>query len=424
MNRRLPKGALLLDGSRSYDRGLLRGIASYVALHEPWTFLRPAAFYQHAFGAANMAWEEIRRQKPDGVIMNAPPREDQRPRLRIPAIMVPVGRMVAPAHCLVSENIAVAVLAADHLIGQGLRHFAFAGFEEAVWSLERREHFCRRLAERGFAASTCMTPLSARKSKRPRCEVTLVRWLMALPKPVGIMACNDEFARWLSELCRTHGLRVPDEVALIGVDNDELICELSDPPLSSVSFATEQAGYEAAELLDRLMRGGKSQTWYSILVHSSRVVARQSTDLLAVRDEEVAKALRFIRRNSHHLIQVNDVVDATLLSHRTLHNRFRRIVGRSLVQEINRRRAAHIAEMLVTTSDSIYRIARAIGYETAGHMSRFFRREMGATPREYRLRRQERLKVAKDGTNAAGRDVAKQPGFAQFDGCFARRSSP
>lgn len=394
MNRRIPKVALLLDGSRSYDRGLLRGIAHYVGLHEPWTFLRPAAFYQQAFGAARMAWEEIRRQKPDGVIMNAPPREEERPQLRIPAVMVPVGRMVARTHCLLSDNRAAALLAADHLLGLGLRHFAFAGFEEAVWSSERREHFERRLAERGLSASTCLTPLSARQSKRPRCEAALVRWLRTLPKPVGIMACNDEFARWLSELCRIHGLRIPDEVALIGVDNDELICELSGPPLSSVSFATDQAGYEAAELLDRLMRGGKSQPWQSILVRASRVVARQSTDLLAVRDEEVVKALRFIRRNSHRLIQVGDVVEATLLSHRTLHNRFCRIVGHSLVQEINRRRAAHIAEMLVTTSDSISRIARSIGYETAGHMSRFFRRELGVTPREYRLRRQERVKDA------------------------------
>jgi LacI family transcriptional regulator len=404
MNRQILKVALLLDGSRSYDRGLLRGIAHYVALHEPWTFLRPAAFYQHAFGAATLAWEEIRRQEPDGAIMNAPPHEGEWPRLRIPAVMVPVGRMVAQTHCLVSENSEAAALAADHLIGQGLRHFAFAGFEEAMWSLERQEHFCRRLTERGFAASTYTTPLSAGQSNRRRREASLVQWLVALPKPVGIMACNDEFARWLSELCRVHGLRIPDEVALIGVDNDELICEFSSPPLSSVSFATEQAGYDAAELLDTLMaakcrrgdhlhrRGGKERKWHRILVRAGHVVPRQSTDLLAVRDEEVVKALRFIRRNSHRLIQVNDVVDATLLSHRTLHNRFRRIVGHSLVQEINRRRATHIAEMLVTTNDSIYRIARAMGYETPGHMSRFFRREMGVTPREHRLRRQERVK--------------------------------
>jgi len=412
MKRRIPKVALLLDGSRSYDRGLLRGIARYVALHGPWTFLRPAVFYQHPFGAAHMAWEEMRQQQPDGVIMNALPRKGQPPRLNIPAIVVPVGRMVARTHCLVSENRGAALLAADHLLGLGLRHFAFAGFKEAVWSLERQEHFCRRLQERGFTVSACTMPLSARTSRRLRCEVALVRWLLALPKPVGIMACNDEFARWLSELCRIHALRVPDEVALIGVDNDESICELCSPPLSSVSFATEQAGYDAAALLDALMAGGssrgasprrpagKGRKWQSILVLAGRVVTRQSTDLLAVRDEEVVKALRFIRRNSHRLIQVNDVVEATLLTHRTLHNRFRGIVGHSLVQEINRRRAAHIAEMLMTTNDSIYRIARAIGYETAGHMSRFFRREMGATPREYRMRRQERVKDAEGRTDA------------------------
>lgn len=404
MKRRIPKVALLLDGSRSYDRGLLRGIARYVALHESWTFLRPAAFYQTAFGATSTAWEEMRRQKPDGAIMNAPPHPDQRSRPRIPAILVPVGRMLTRTHCLVSENRGAAVLAADHLLGLGLRQFAFAGFEEAVWSLERREHFCRHVLERGFAVSTCMMPLSARTGKRRRGEAALVRWLLALPKPVGVMACNDEFARCLSELCRIHGLRVPDQVALIGVDNDESICELTSPPLSSVSFATEQAGYDAAALLDALMagerppggrlprRGRKERKWQSILVRAGRVVVRPSTDLLAVRDEEVAKALRFIRRNSHRLLQVNDAVDATLLTHRTLHNRFRRVVGHSLLQEINRRRATHIADMLTTTNDSVYRIARAIGYETAGHMSRFFRREMGVTPREYRLHRQDRVK--------------------------------
>jgi LacI family transcriptional regulator len=413
MKRRIPKVALLLDGSRSYDRGLLRGIARYVALHEPWTLLRPAAFYQHAFGAARTAWEELWRQRPDGAIMNAPPHAGERPRLRIPAIMVPVGRMPARTHCLVSENRRAAELAADHLRGLGLRHFAFAGFEEAVWSLERREHFCQQFRERGLAVSTCLMPLSARTSKRLRGEAALVRWLLALPKPVGVMACNDEFARGLSELCRIHRLRVPDQVALIGVDNDESICDLCSPPLSSVSFATEQAGYDAAALLDTLMagkrppgdrvprRGGKERKWQSILVHAGRVVARQSTDLLAVRDAEVAQALRFIRRNSHRLLQVNEVVEATLLTHRTLHNRFRRVVGHSLVQEINRRRATHIAEMLITTNDSIYRIARAIGYETAGHMSRFFRREMGVTPREYRLHRQERVPDAESAADAA-----------------------
>ena len=387
MNKRVPKVALLLDGSRSFDRGLLRGIARYVGLHGPWAFLRPAAFYQRALGSPQQSFDELRRSEPDGAIMNDSRWSGEIERLRIPVIIVPIERMVPGARHLLCENRQAAVQAADHLIGQGLRNFAFAGFERAMWSVERCEHFCRRLAERGFTAQSHLVPLSAGETKRPRYEAAVVRWLKSLPKPVGIMACNDEFARSLSELCRVHDLRVPDDVALIGVDNDELICELSSPPLSSVGFAAERAGYEAAELLDSLMAGKKLKQ-SDICVHAGHVVARQSTDLLAIKDEEVVKALRFIRENSDHLIQVDDVVEATLLSHRTLHSRFSRVVGHSLLTEVNRWRAAHIAKLLTTTNDSIQHIARSIGYESAGHMGRFFHREMGLTPRAYRQTRQ------------------------------------
>jgi LacI family transcriptional regulator len=387
MNNRIHKVALLLDDGRSFDRGLLRGIARYAALHQPWTFLRPAAFYQRLSGLVRLSLKELRRCRPDGVIMNGSHLEKEVVRLRIPAIVVSIRHVISGACHIVGENHEVAALAADHLVGQGLQNFAFAGFDRAVWSLARREYFCRRLADHGFMAPSHLAPLLASETKRRSYEMAMVRWLKLLPKPVGIMACNDEFARLLSELCRVHGLRVPEDVALIGVDNDELICELSSPPLSSVGFATERAGYEAAALLDALMAGKEIQG-DNIVVHAGHLVARQSTDLLAMEDEEVVKALRFIRENGHRLIQVHQVVEATLLSYRTLHDRFRQALGHSLVREINRRRAAHIAKMLATTNDSIYRIAQSIGYEAAGHMARFFHREMGMTPRAYRNRHQ------------------------------------
>lgn len=387
MKKSVPRVALLLDGSRSFDRGLLRGIARYVGLHDPWAFLRPAAFYQRFSGLSKRSFEELCRCEPDGMIMNGAPLRANLERLGIPIVIVPIDRTVRHAHHLLCDNREAAAMAADHLAGQGLRHFAFAGFDRAFWSLERCEHFRRRLAERGFTATAHLVPLLASETKQPHYEAAIVRWLKSLPKPVGVMACNDEFARSLSELCRVHGLRVPEDVAIIGVDNDELICELSNPPLSSVGFAADRAGYEAAERLDSLMSGKRIEA-RNIVVHAARLVPRQSTDLLAIKDEEVVKALRFIRENAHRLIQVKDVVESTLLSHRTLHNRFHRALGRSLVREINCRRAAHIAKMLATTNDSIFRIARSIGYESAGHMARFFRREMGTTPLAYRNRHQ------------------------------------
>ncbi len=326
---------------------------------------------------------ELRRADPDGVIMNESHLDEEVIRNGIPLIAVVVNKVTPGISNLATANHEAAVMAADHLMGQGLREFAFAGYDGAIWSIERRNGFCERLAERGFSARVHLVPLSPTMSQRTRCETEIGRWLKSLPKPVGIMACNDDFARITCEECRIHGLKVPDEIALIGADNDELICQLSSPPLSSISFSTERAGYDAAALLDALMSGKKRKP-ENIVVSAACCEVRQSTDLLAVEDEEVAKALRFIRENSHRLIQATEAANATLLSHRTLHNRFCRAVGHSIGKEINLRRIEHISRFLRTTNESIEHIARSIGYENQGHMARFFHRETGMTPRAYR----------------------------------------
>jgi LacI family transcriptional regulator len=393
MKSRSAKGsrrvALLLDAGRAFDRGLLQGILHYVDLHKPWIVLRPAEFYQRFAGLIEPSLKEIRKLRVDGIIANDVSWAHGLPQIGVPTILVPVVHFPADAPYLRADNRGVAVLAADHLAGQGLRHFAYAGFAGAVWSTERCEHFCRRLAEKGVAVQTHLVPLSPSKAERSRHEAALSKWLTSLPKPVGIMACNDDFARSLIELCRIRSLRVPEQVALIGVDNDELICKLSNPPLSSVGFATEHAGYETAALLDRLMAGRKVPV-KEIPVAAGHVVARQSTNMMAIKDEEVVKALRYIRQNSYRLVRVDEVVDATLLSHRTLNNRFYRAVGRSLVKEIGRHRAAHIGRLLLESNEPIARIARTMGYETPGHLSRNFLRETGMTPRAYRQSRQRR----------------------------------
>ena len=379
--------ALLLDSARSFDAGLLRGIARFVNLHQPWEFLRKASFYQRFSGLVEASLAEIRNHRPDGIVMNESPLVDRLIATGVPVIIVPVGSRRAKAWHIISENEVAAALAADHLASQGLRHFAFAGFAEATWSLERCQGFGHRLAELGLPVKNHLVPLAPSACQKRRHHAAIVRWLTELPKPVGVLACNDEFARSIAELCRLHGLRIPDDVALIGVDNDELICELCNPPLSSVPFATEQAGYKAAELLDRLMLHRKAIV-ADVRVPACPVVVRQSTNRLAIDDEEVVKALRFIRANSGSIIQVCDVVRATFLSQRTLHNRFRRAVGHSLVKEINRQRALHIARLLVGTNDTLGYIARSVGYDNDAHMARYFHREMGETPRSYRERHQ------------------------------------
>ncbi len=373
--------AILLDPSRSFDRELLRGIARYVDTHRPWEFLRPGVF--RFSGLAGQSLTEIRQIRPDGIIANGIPALRKLDSWQVPLIVVPIDRPLPRAVHFWDDNRAAGTLAAEHLVGLGLRSFAFAGFSKCIWSEQRQQAFCARLAELEYAAESWLAPLALPSRQQARRQRQLVRWLTALRKPVGIMACNDEFARSIAELCRPRGIRVPDEVAVIGVDNDELLCRMTSPPLSSVAFAVEQAGYEAAGTLDRWMAGQQIDR-SGIPIPVSRVVVRASTDVLAIEDEEVVKAIHFIRENCHAMISVGDVVDNSLLSQWTLNHHFRRYLGHSILKEIHRQRVAHIAGLLTETEMAVETIARELGYESQSHLARFFRRETGLTPKAYR----------------------------------------
>ncbi len=375
--------AILLNPGRSYDRGLLRGIARYVNLHGTWASLRPAAFYERfsELTAQNLA--AIRNCRVHGIITNDTPAARRFTALGVPLVVVRGDRIFPNAIQICGDDQDIAVMAADHLRGLGLRQYAFVGFDRAEWSVARAVAFRRRVAEFGYSLHEHIIPLNPKEAEKRRHRTRLVEWLKKLPRPVGIMACNDELALTISQLCHLQGIRLPDEAALIGVDDDELVCQLSNPPLSSVAFATEQAGYDAAERLDQMMRGVK-KCQGAIQVRASRVVARVSTDVFAIDDREVVKALRYIEQNSHRLVRVAEVAEATLYSQWTLNQNFKRILGHSVLKEINQRRARHIARLLTETDFPIERIARNLGYDNQAHLARYFRRELGISPRAYR----------------------------------------
>lgn len=211
----------------------------------------------------------------------------------------------------------------------------------------------------------------------------MARWLAALPRPVGVMACNDDVGGRVIEVCKMAGLRVPDEVGVLGADNDELVCELSDPPLSSVAIAFERAGYESARALHTMMSGSVARG-QRILVRASGVVARQSTDILAMDDGQLVKALRHIRQGGATAMRVADVARAAGLSRRVLEKRFRAKLGRSVLAEIRRVRVERIARMLAETNLTVSQIALGLGFEGVEHVARYFRRETGTTPMAFR----------------------------------------
>jgi len=275
-------------------------------------------------------------------------------------------------------------MAAEYLHNRGLRQFAYCGFDDMPWSRNRHKSFQQRIAEAGFEIHSYSQPKSRIKRLWQNEQKFLADWLKSLPKPIGLMACNDDRGQDVLNACKVAGLDVPDDIAVLGVDNDELICDLSRPPLTSVALNTERAGYEAAELLDKLIKGDEKMANQTIMVRPTNVVTRQSTEILAIEDREVIRAVRYIRQHTKKAIQVTDVVGVTNLSRRVLEKRFRKVLSRSILKEIRRSRVNQIAGMLVETNQSILQIALASGFTDANHISRYFQREKGISPVAYR----------------------------------------
>jgi LacI family transcriptional regulator len=312
---------------------------------------------------------------------------------RLPAIALDLtGQQLAPSNPLsrlsevCPDSHQAGRMAAEHLLERGFQQYAFVGVGgDYPWSERRGRGFAERLAEAGLSGHVFPVPRTAPAGHWAREQAVLGQWLRRLPKPVGVLACDDDRGRQVLEACRGAGLQVPDDVAVVGVDNDELLCELSDPPLSSVALGTEKAGYEAAALLSGLMSGRIGQS-RRILVEPTHVVTRYSTDILAMGDRSVAVALRFIRDHANRPIGVVDVVRQVGGSRRTLELRFQQVLGRSINRELQQARLERAKRLLIETDLPVVDVAAAAGFNSSNYLIRFFRRELGLSPRAYRDR--------------------------------------
>jgi len=380
--RNIPRVILLVETSRTFGRELLYGIARYSRNHGPWAFYKETGGLET--GNLERAIARLKNWGADGIIMRNPKRSNELIAMGLPTILVIHRREQPPGFPrIITDSPAIAHMAAEHLLDRGFRRFAYCGFDDMVWSQQRKHAFGRFITNAGYPVWAYEQPASARKRIWEREQPILAAWLAELPKPVGLFACNDDRAQHVTEACKTAGLNVPEDVAIIGVDNDELVCDLADPPISSVALDTEMAGYKAAELLDRMMHGQAAET-HDIVVHPTYVVTRQSTDILAIDDPDVARAIRFIRHNARRGIRVDDVAEAAALSRRVLEKRFRNLLNRSVHEEIRRVRVDQIATMLVETDLSIAEIAYRLGFPGVEHIARYFRKERHISPQAYR----------------------------------------
>lgn len=372
--------ALMLGQDVAFCRGVIRGVRAYAIGRPDWVF--------HNGPPEPETIRLCRRWKPDGIIAHLATRPIARQVLRIGKPVVDVACVLRDARVPVVDvdHAAVGKQAAEHFLERGFRHFGFYGSRRARYCRLREASFRARVAEAGCTVSSCYAEFLSglpRPSSWGSMDQRVRQWLEDLPKPVAIFASNDTPARHLADICRQVGLEVPDCVALLGVDNDELECCLTSPPLSSVAIPAEQIGYEAARLLDRMMSGGAPPD-APVFLAPLAIVTRQSTETLAVPDRAVAAALAFIRRRAAEEIDVALVAEEAGLARRTLECRFRRLLGRTVLDVIRRTRVQIAKELLSGTELSMPEVARRAGFANAQRLAVVFGQVTGMSPTSYR----------------------------------------
>ncbi len=370
---------LLIESSRAYGRSLLRGIVKYSKLKGGLSFYNEPRGQEQSLPRFS-SW------KVDGAIVRLNESEKAYRFLEkgIPIIVAREEKEISGVPNIVGDNVAVGKMAGDYLLDKGFKHFGYCGFNSS-WSEARLKSFAETIENAGCEISAYEPPRSQKRCSWPNELLRISRWLKDLPKPVAIMACNDDRGRHVIEACKIANAKIPYEVVVLGVDNDELFCELSDPPLSSIARDTEAAGFEAAAVLDKLMSGHRTKC-NRIIIHPTHVVARLSSDILAIEDPEVARALAFIQYHSRQHTQVGAVAEAVAMSRRNLHRRFMKTLGRTVHDEIKRARVERVVQMLLETDMTISQIAYALGWSSEKHIAREFKAIKGVTPLAFRKR--------------------------------------
>ena len=381
--------AVLIESSRAYGRGLLRGVARYNREHGHWSvYLQP-----HGLDDPPPPW--LRRWRGDGILARIGDRRMLRAVLGTGLPTVDLRGVVPELHVpfIGVDNRAVADMAAEHLLERGLRRFGFCGLRAGAHPHldQRREYFVARIRASGHEVALYETP-AEQATPWDREQRRLAAWITRLRKPVGIMTCHDDRGLQVLDACQAAEMAVPDEVAIISVDDDELLCSMFTPQLSSIDVNPERIGYQAAELLDRMM-AGEPAVREPVLLPPRAVVLRQSTDLLAVDDPAIASALRFIREHACEGILVDDLLGQVALSRSALERRFHALVGRSPKAEISRCQLERAKQLLSETHLSIDVVAARSGYRDARYLCDVFSRKVGTTPGTYReqTRRTPRL---------------------------------
>lgn len=374
--------AIFVETSRAYGRGLLRGFSKFHQEHGTWSIY----FKPHELGADLPPW--LKKWRGDGILVRLATPKMVRTAIAtgLPFIDLRGAGREFGIPQFGADNESLCRAAFEHLRDHGMRQFAFVGepFGRHYYDDERRERFIAMVRRHG---AVCYDFQHSRRSRNPLSweqeQRQFIDWLLKLPKPIGVFAVHDDRGLQILEACRIAGIAIPDQVAVVGVDNDEFLCNLAIPSLSSVDLNVERIGYEAAKLLDRMM-SHRAKFEHSVGFPPAGVVARRSTDVLTGCDPDITAALRFIREHACQGITVSDVERHVAISRSLFNRRFKQLVGRTPKAEILHTRIERAKQLLIDTQLSIARIATLSGFSVAKYFIAVFNQRVGSTPRAFR----------------------------------------
>jgi LacI family transcriptional regulator len=372
--------AVMLDKSGSYDRGLFKGIVQYPDVSSPWVFFFDAPDYAPNRQNEKLLYK-LKMWEPDCIVTRPTHLVPKLKELGVPIIVTAAISKIDGVINIIADDEKIGHLGAMYLMEKGFKNLAFYGTDKIYWSKNRKIAFKKEVISKGLNFFEAEALLLKEWQNNP---YRLKSWIGSLPKPVAIMACQDDFGIQIIEAVKMTGFKIPFDVAVLGVDNDLFICNLYNPPMSSIDQESETVGYAVAKYIQSFV-DGHEQLPNEIVGKVFRVVSRLSTDVIAVEDNELKKALLYIKKNAGKKnISVDEVVGETFLSRRPLEMRFRKTLGRSILQEISRVRINFACNLLRNTCSSISEIAYLMGFSSPTSFSNFFKKEINCSCKEYR----------------------------------------
>lgn len=369
---------LLIDYSSDYDRRLLRGLVRYSEENGPWMFYRLPFYFIEMYGMEGvLQW--ARKWNPDAIIGKLESNTiDLHKELNVPVVLLNFHWRSTRYSNLTGDYHKEGRIAAGFFKEKLFNDFAFFGFRDVVWSEERMEGFEQEVRAGGGNFYSFLTA-----TVDDEMRVELAQWLRQLPKPLALFCCDDERALFVSETCKMCNIAIPEEISLLGVDNDELMCSISDPPISSIPLRVEEGGYTMAKLIEQQILG-KNNEMFNLKVLPGKIIERGSTDRYNIRDEYVLKIVKYINENYMTELDTEKLLQLVPLSRRNLETKFKNAMGVSIYQYILDRRCDKLANLLANTDLVLADAAQEAGFTNYGNLSRIFKKRKGLTPSEYR----------------------------------------